>query len=880
MLLIGAGLLTMSYIAETASTRRRVEEAASRRLRVLGAVLSDDVENAARHGETARLATAVTQAKSDPDVTLAVLLDPVGRVVASSTYAWRNATVAETPFSPLMRAIDDARTRHAPALVPLAPDTRAYIVPVNLSGAAVPASPEGTGALVIALDMTHSLAEGTAAAKRRLGAVTALMLAISLFAWLLFKRMLLSRVKRLVDAARRVGDGDFTADFTLPGRDELAVLGDALARMTAQLRTHAEEVRASRSALEESHERFAAVARATNDIIWDWDPRTDRVWRNDAVRTLLGYGDSQPADRLDWLRHVAAGDHERVEASFRQALASGAENWSAEYQLRRADGSLADILDRAVIVRDEQGLPVRMVGAMTDVTAQRRAEQEQTRLAAILEASPDFVGMADAVTLRVTWINRAGRRMVGLGDDEAIDHLYVRDFQPRWVLESLFDEILSVAARGGVWTGESGLLHRDGTEIPILKTVVAHRRSDGQAEYISTVARDIRDQKQLEAQLLHSQKMESIGRLAGGVAHDFNNMLTAIIGYTELAKAQLAEDHPAQEDLTSVHDAARRSAALTRQLLAFARKQVIMPRAVDLNALIGGVQGMLNRLLGEDIRLVTRLDASLCPVLIDPGQFEQVLMNLAINARDAMGAGGTLRIETSNASLDDDWCHRHPGALPGQYGLVRVSDTGAGMTRDVMAHLFEPFFTTKPSGEGTGLGLAMCYGIVKQSGGTIWVSSEPGEGTTFEIYLPRHDESEAGVEQEALASHDDAGGTETILLVEDEPFVRNLAQRALTAQGYRVLTAADGPAAIEIARTYAGRIHVVLSDVVMPHMGVAELAAGLRRHRPGVRLLFMSGYSEVAVHRHGVVEAGARLIEKPFTPESLARQLREALDAI
>ena len=878
LLLIGAAVLSISYVLETASSRRRVEATAERRLGVLGAVLSEEVSNAIRRGEAPRISGAVIEAESGSDATVATLFDGSGRVRASTSEPWGSTALGSSPFAPLTASVEAVRSRGAASLAHLTGNIRAYIVPVELAGPGQIGSE--TGALVIALDMTRSLAEGTATARRRIATVTIVMLVISLVAWLLFKRMLLFRVNHLVRAAHRVGEGDFTADFTLPGRDELAVLGGALARMTAQLRAHAGEVRANRTALEASHERFAAVARATNDIIWDWDPRTDRIWRNEAVRTLLGYDEGWPADRLDWLRHVAPADHQRVEASFRQALASGAANWSAEYQLRRADGSLADIFDRAVIVRDERGEPVRMVGAMTDVSAQRCAEKEQTRLAAILEASPDFVGMADAVTLRVSWINRAGRRMVGLREDEDISHLHVQDFQPRWVLESLFDEIVAVAAAGGVWQGESGLLHRDGTEIPILKTVVAHRTRIGQAEYISTVARDIRDRKQLEAQLLQSQKMESIGRLAGGVAHDFNNMLTAIIGYTELAKAQLGDDHPAQDDLTSVHDAARRSAALTRQLLAFARKQVIMPRAVDLNALIGGLEGMLNRLLGEDIRLITRRDARTCPVLIDGGQFEQVLMNLAINSRDAMPDGGTLRIETANASLDEDWCHLHPGTVPGEYGLVRVSDTGSGMTRDVVAHLFEPFFTTKPSGEGTGLGLAMCYGIVKQSGGTIWVTSAPGEGTTFEIYLPRHLDAAAGVEHEAgPAARGTGGGTETILLIEDESFVRDLAERALTARGYRVLTAADGPTAIEVARTHTGGIDLVLSDVVMPHMGVAELTAKLRQHRPGVRVVFMSGYSEVAVHRHGVVETGARLIEKPFTPESLARQVRDAIDA-
>jgi PAS domain S-box-containing protein len=826
-----------------------------------------------------RLSSTLAHARSDPDITLAVLFDVGNRVVVSTDYLLRDRTVKDTPFAPLANQMASARAQHTPTAAHLTADDRVLIVPVSLGGSTAPASAFGRGLLVLSSSTRYPVAAATAAARRRMAVVTVILLLSTLLAWLLFNRMLLSRMRHLSAAAQQVGRGNLQANFTLPGSDELALLGSTLARMTSQLRAHADEIRGSRSALEESHERFAAVAKATNDIIWDWDPRTERVWRSNAVRTLLGYDVGDSSERLDWLRHVAPADHARVEASFRAALASDATSWSCEYELRRADGTAAYILDRAIIVRDDSGRPVRMVGAMTDLTAQRRAEESHSRLASILQASPDFVGTADAVTLRVTWINKAGRRMVGLGDDEDVSHLTVHDFQPTWVLESLLDEMIAVAKTGGMWAGESAMRHRDGHEIPVLKTVVAHRRQDGQAEYISTVARDIRERKQLEAQLLQAQKMESIGRLAGGVAHDFNNMLTAIIGYTELAKAQLPDDHAVQQDLDNVNDAARRSAALTRQLLAFARKQVISPRAVDLNDLIGRIDTMLNRLLGEDIRLITKRTTGLAPVLIDPGQFEQVLMNLAVNARDAMPHGGTLTVETADAHLDEGWCQHHPGATPGDYGLVRVGDTGVGMSPEVMAHLFEPFFTTKPSGEGTGLGLAMCYGIVKQSGGTIWVSSEPGRGTTFDIYLPRFGGAPtADGWRPASAPAVKNAGHETILLVEDEAVVRDLAYRALSACGYRILTAVDGPDAVEIARNHHGSIDLVLSDVVMPHMGVAELSTKLRQHRPRVRLLFMSGYSETAVHSHGVIQAGAGLIEKPFTPESLARQVREALD--
>jgi PAS domain S-box-containing protein len=651
-------------------------------------------------------------------------------------------------------------------------------------------------------------------------------------------------------------------------------------RVDNELLVETQELHSSQPEVEANYDRFAAVAKATKDILWDWDLRSNRMWRNDGVKTLLGYDPAGAAGSTGWwLKHVAPEDRNRVEQGVRAALDGADAAWSSEYQFRRGDGSMALIYDRAIIVRDHWGQAVRMVGAMTDVTAQRRAEEGQERFAAILQASPDFVAIADAATMHIIWLNRAGRRMLGMGDEEDVTGVHIQSLQPSWAASSQLGEMLSTAAAGGTWAGDSALLHRNGEEIPVSQVVVAHRRADGSVEYFSTVARDIRERRHLEAQLLHAQKLESIGRLAGGVAHDFNNLLTAIIGYTELARAALEPEHPVQDDLVNVHDAARRSAALTRQLLAFARKQVIRPQVVELNDLIRRMETMLHRLIGEDIRLVTKLETNLAPVLIDPGQFEQVLMNLAVNARDAMPDGGTLLIETSDGRVDDAWAHRHPGTKPGEYGVVRVTDTGVGMTRDVMAHVFEPFFTTKDSGEGTGLGLPMCYGIIKQSGGSIWVTSEPGKGASFEIYLPRHDgKAEQSPDADREPAPQENTGAETILLIEDETFVRDLAHRALSSRGYRVLKAVDGPDAIEVARRFDGQIDLVLSDVVMPHMGVAELSAKLRQILPSVGILFMSGYSETAVYRHGVIEAGAGLIEKPFTPESLARRVREALD--
>ena len=385
-------------------------------------------------------------------------------------------------------------------------------------------------------------------------------------------------------------------------------------------------------------------------------------------------------------------------------------------------------------------------------------------------------------------------------------------------------------------------------------------------------------QRRLEEQLMQSQKMEGIGRLAGGVAHDFNNLLTAILGYAELMESQLEDDEGLRSELREIRLAGERAAALTRQLLAFSRRQVLQPRILDLNIVVASVEKMLARLIGEDVRLVTRLEPALGNVKADPGQLEQVLMNLAVNARDAMPEGGTLTFETANAVLDVDFAAVHPGALPGDYVVLVVTDTGTGMTGEVRSHAFEPFFTTKERGKGTGLGLATAYGIVKQSGGYITVDSEAGRGTTFRIYLPRV-EGAVVVPGRSASSSLSSVGTETILLVEDEAGVRRLSLTVLRTQGYVVLEAASGDIALEVARSETGPIHLVVTDVVMPGMSGRELWDRLRVLRPDSRVLFMSGYTDDVIARHGVLEPGIAFLQKPFTPLGLAQKVREVLDA-
>ncbi len=406
----------------------------------------------------------------------------------------------------------------------------------------------------------------------------------------------------------------------------------------------------------------------------------------------------------------------------------------------------------------------------------------------------------------------------------------------------------------------------------------------GQTKVVQCNIRDItqrkraeEERKKLEAQLQVSQKMEAIGSLAGGIAHDFNNLLSVILGYTEFALERLREGDPLKDDLLEVQKAGNRGAQLIRQLLAFGRKQLAQPVPLNLNEVAAGVEKMLQRILGEDIDFVQALAPDLGLVRADPGQIEQVLMNLVVNARDAMSEGGKLTIETSNVAIDDACAARHVDAKPGQHVRLAVIDTGSGMDERTKAQLFEPFFTTKEKGKGTGLGLATVYGIVKQSGGNIWVQSELGRGTTFEILLPR--ESSLKVTSTVLQTITrQCAGTETILVAEDEEAIRKVATRALEAAGYRVLSAASAGDALHTSAHHAGTIHLLLTDMVMPRMSGRALAQEIEKTRPTIKVLYMSGYADNAFVHNGVVDEGTHFIAKPFTTTDLAHKVREVLD--
>ena len=415
---------------------------------------------------------------------------------------------------------------------------------------------------------------------------------------------------------------------------------------------------------------------------------------------------------------------------------------------------------------------------------------------------------------------------------------------------------------------------KDGSEVPV-EVSLSYVEIDEGVFAIAFVS-DISPRKRLEEQLLHAQKMEAVGRLAGGVAHDFNNMLTVIAGYNRMILDELSTLDPLRGYAEEILKAADRAGALTNQLLAFSRRQIMQPRVISVNAVMTQTQKMLQRLIGEDVQLVLNLGVNVGNIRADPGHVEQAIVNLALNARDAMPLGGRLTIETSNTILDENYARTHMGVKPGDFTMIAVSDNGHGMDAETRRHIFEPFFTTKEKGKGTGLGLATVYGMVKQAGGDIWVYSEPGQGTTFKLYFP-HVLEPLSESSGSDGSPDRRSGGETVLVVEDEQAVRDLTVRILQQLGYTILAASGGAEALEICQTHAGHIDLLLTDVVMPNMSGRQLADHIQASRPRTKVLFLSGYTENTVVHHGVLDAGVDFLPKPFSRENLSKKLREVL---
>jgi PAS domain S-box-containing protein len=519
--------------------------------------------------------------------------------------------------------------------------------------------------------------------------------------------------------------------------------------------------------------------------------------------------------------------------------------------------------------RDKLGQVIGIMGIGHDIT-QRKSAEEKFHQA--FNASPEPITISTLSEGRYVDVNESFLRASGYRREEVIGQtsLDLKIWEKPEDRARLLDKLLE---QGSVRDMETAFRTKSGEQRVWLHSI-NRIDLDGQECVISS-QKDVTEQKTLEKQLRQAQKMEAVGQLSGGIAHDFNNLLGVIIGYSELLEEQLGENHKQQKNVGEIKKAGQRAASLTRQLLAFSRQQVLEPRVLNLNVVVAETEKMLQRLIGEHIELATCLAADLGQVKADPGQIEQVMMNLVVNARDAMPEGGRLTVETCNAELDEAYAFQNAPTIPGRYVALLVTDTGVGMDVATQAHIFEPFFTTKEVGKGTGLGLATVYGVVKQSGGYIWVYSEPGIGSTFKVYLPRVD---APVEKSGVSSGESTpeGGTETILLVEDEDSLRTLTRTLLEQGGYTVLEANGGNEAMEIARQHGEPIDLLLTDMVMPGMGGTEVARNLVLIHPESKVMFMSGYTSFT--RRGMLDPDAILLQKPFTRDALLSKLRKMLD--
>jgi PAS domain S-box-containing protein len=604
-------------------------------------------------------------------------------------------------------------------------------------------------------------------------------------------------------------------------------------------------------------------------------PGFEAIW---GVPVSEAYGNPRA-----WMERVHPDDRHAA----RTARGPGRECAPMQYRIVRPDGQVRWISDRAFPVYDDDGRLFRLAGVAEDVTERRRVEQalyeSEERYRAILRHYPDSAVFLFDQELR--FLVAEGEALAAAGNDPSrVVGRRLRECVPPAMADAL-EPMYRAALRGEERTFPLTLGEReyDCRALPL-------RDADGQVIAGLVVARDVSEQRRhdavrqaLEAQLRQSQKMEAVGRLAGGIAHDFNNILTVITANAEFLLEALDPADPRHADTVEIRAAAARAAALTRQLLAFSRKQILSPQVLDLNRVVEAVRPMLARLIGEDVRVETRAAPELPAVLADAGQMEQVLLNLAVNARDAMPGGGRLCIETAECRVDDGtWADAAPDdprreVPPGAYVTLAMSDTGTGMPPEVAARVFEPFFTTKPLGRGTGLGLSTVYGIVTQSGGHVCVHSVPGEGSTFTLFLPRVSSAPCAAAA-APAAPAPARGSESVLLVEDEEVVRALARRTLERQGYTVIEALGAEHALAVAAAHDGPIHLLLTDVVMPEMAGPALVERLHGERPLLPVLYMSGYTDDDIVRHGVLTSETPFLQKPFTPAALVSAVREVLD--
>jgi PAS domain S-box-containing protein len=623
-----------------------------------------------------------------------------------------------------------------------------------------------------------------------------------------------------------------------------------------------------------SHERFDYVTRATEDAVWDRNIDDNTIWWNGGLQRLFGIPPEEVQGTLDWARErIHPDDREQVVRSMDEAIATGAEQWTSEYRFRRQDGTYAFVYNRGFVVRNAAGHAVRVVGAITDLSDRKRREDTLREQATLLDRAKDAI-LVRGLDHRIRYWNQAAEAIYGISREQAIGQL-VEDIV---VYDDLaeFEAADAEVFEKGEWSGRLRQKIADGKTITVDGHWTLLRDESGRPAGVLKIHTNVSERVDLERRLAQSQKLEAIGQLTGGIAHDFNNLLTVMVGNADT----LAEELPDRADVLPLVDmirtAGERGAELTRHLLAFARRQALEPRTVRPDELVDGMRNLLRRTLGENIELAVEHAADVAKVSVDPTQFESALLNLCINARDAMPGGGKLMIETGNVILDENYAEQRVDVAPGDYVRVSISDTGTGMSAEDAARAFEPFFTTKSRGQGTGLGLSMVYGFVKQSGGHVGIYSELGHGTVVTLYLRQAKGREEPVTP--VERGDVAGHGERILLVEDDDLVRAHAMHLLANLGYGVVAATNGPEALELLREGVA-CDLLFTDVIMPGgMTGPKLAEAAHELRPGLPVLYTSGYTENAIVHHGRVDPGVNLLHKPYRKPELAAKLRAVLD--
>ncbi len=634
-----------------------------------------------------------------------------------------------------------------------------------------------------------------------------------------------------------------------------------------------------RRQLIEREELFHLISENAADMIAVVDLEGRRIFNSLSYQKILGYSPEELQESSGF-EQIHEEDRERVKHAAKLTRESGM-GTTLEYRFRHKNGGWMVLESVASVIRNEKGEPEKLVIVNRDITERKKAQEALSRSEAsfrsLVEGAPYGIYRA-TMTGQFLEVNPAFQKMLGY---ESAQDLFKADLATQVFRHSAdYARMNELLGESKVMQGVEMEWKRSNGE-PIVVRCSGHRvdGKDGGPDYFEVFAEDVTERRTLERQLRMAQKMEAIGRLSGGIAHDFNNLLGVIIGYSGVLKKSLDKNATTFEFATEIEKAGQRAASLTRQLLAFSRQQVLTPSVLSMNSLVADMEKMLPRLLGEDINVSLSLDADLGNVKADQSQIEQVIMNLAVNARDAMPSGGKLQIQTANVEFDLAYTRDHPGSKIGSYVMLAIADSGIGMTAETIAHIFEPFFTTKKVGEGTGLGLATVYGVVKQSNGYIWVDSAPDMGAKFQIYLPRHlDTEQDSIAKPEGAPREKPQGSEMILLVEDAEPLRKLAQAFLESNGFRVLSAANGEAALELAARHSGKFDLLLTDVVMPGMNGRVLSEQLSMRQPGLKILFMSGYTDTFIAGHGVLEKGTNLLHKPFTEEIFISKVREVLD--